>query len=84
MFKIEVRIKEIEKRSQLQVKEGVQSRCCSVVLNCTLLHSIALHFNIGPNVQYFPILIWQKWTKNWTKVMFCGNQVPTKVTIKRD
>ena len=56
----------------------VLSWCCSVVLHCTLLHSIVLNFNISPNVQYFPILICQK----WTKVMFCGNQVPTKVTIK--
>ena len=63
---------------------SVLSWCCSVVLECTSLHSIVLHFNMSPNVQYFPILIWQKWTKNWTKVMFCGYQVPTKVTIKRD
>ena len=24
------------------------------------------------------------WTKNWTKVTFCGNSVPTKVKTKRD
>ena len=30
----------------------------------------------------FPILIWQKWTKYWTKVVIHGNFVHTKVTYK--
>ena len=53
----------------------------SVVLDCTTLHSIVLHFNISAVFKYFPILIWQKWTKYWTKVIFPGNSVPTKVTL---
>ena len=57
------------------------------------LQSIVLHFNqfvlvsilvLLVKCSFFPILIWQKWAKNWTKVMFCGNLVPTKVMIKRD
>ena len=39
-----------------------------VVLNCTSLSLIVLHFNIKYNVQYFPILFWQKWTKYLPKV----------------
>ena len=30
----------------------VLSWCCLVVLNCTLLHSLVLHFNISPNVHF--------------------------------
>ena len=33
------------------------SWCCSGVLDCTLLHSIALHFNISLNVLSLPLII---------------------------
>ena len=41
----------------------------SFVLYCTSFHSFVPHFNISPNVQYFPILIWQKWTKYFSYVL---------------
>ena len=42
---------------------GVLSWCCLAALDCTVFHLIILRFNISPNVEYFPILIWQKLTK---------------------
>ena len=33
----------------------VLSWCCSVVLDCTLLRSFVLHFNISPNDLYFHV-----------------------------
>ena len=46
------------------------------------LYSIVLHydliFTLVQNVEYFSILIWQKCTKYWTKVIVCGNSVHTK------
>ena len=33
---------------------------------------------------YSVVLIWQFWTKYWTKVSIRGNQVPTNVTSQRD
>ena len=44
-------------------KHCVLSWCCSDVLGCTRLHSFVIHLNISPNVQCFPILIWQRWNK---------------------
>ena len=41
-----------------------------------------LHLTLVRNVTNFPILIWQQWTKYWTKVVIHGNLVPTKVTPK--
>ena len=31
-------------------------------------------FNISPNISHFPILIWQQWTKYWTKVLTALSQ----------
>ena len=46
-----------------------------------VLYSIVLHLTLVRNVTYFPILIWQKLTKYWTKVVIHGNLVPTKVSL---
>ena len=32
-----------------------------------------LHLTLVRNVIDFPILVWQKWTRNWTKVVIHGN-----------
>ena len=59
------------------------THCSELVLfSCTWLHLIVLQLYISPKVKYFPIIIWQKWTKYWTKVIICGNSVHTKVTFK--
>ena len=50
--------------------------------NILVLCSIMLHLTLVRNVTYFPILIWQQWTKYWTKVVIHGNLVPTTVTPK--
>ena len=52
-------------------KHCVLSWCCSDVLGCTWLNSFVIHFNISPNVQCFPILIWQKWNKICINQFFC-------------
>ena len=49
---------------------------CLAVLNHIVLYPIVW------NVTYFPILIWQNWTKYWTKVVIHGNLVHTKVMPK--
>ena len=53
----------LEHNKTLKHRGVVLRWCCSVVLNCTRVYFI---LNISPNVQYFPILICQKWTKYWT------------------
>ena len=55
---------------------------CLAVLDYIVLYSIVLHLTLVGNVTYFPILVWQKWTKYWTKVVIHGNSVHTKVTSK--
>ena len=53
---IMIRLQDPPFTNQLPFGAGlaVLSWCCSVVLNCTLLHSIVLHFNISPNDLIFP------------------------------
>ena len=41
-----------------------------------------LHLTLVQNVIYFPILVWEKWTKYGTKVVIHGNLVPSKVKAK--
>ena len=62
----------------------VLSWCCLVVLSCSRLHLICtrlyfITFNLDfiwilVQCSIFPILIWQKWTKYWTKVLSLGCQ----------
>ena len=47
-----------------------------------VLYLIELLLTFVRNITYFPILIWQKWTNFWTKVVICGNFVRTNVTYK--
>ena len=46
-----------------------------------VLCSIVLHLTLIRNVTHFPILIWQQWTRYWTKVTLCGNL--NSVLVKR-
>ena len=47
-----------------------------------VLCSVKLLLTIVRNVTYFSILIWQKWTKYWTKVVIHGNLVVTRIMPK--
>ena len=47
-----------------------------------VLCSNLLHLTLVRDFTYFPTLVWEKWTKYWTKVVIHGNLVPTKVTPK--
>ena len=58
----------------------VLSWWCFVVFNYTCIMLVCTL--LVQNVSLFPILIWQKWTKCWTKVVIHGNLVPTKATPK--
>ena len=62
---------------------SVLSCGCLAVLDYIALYSIVLCLTFIQNVTtYYPILIWQKWTKYRTKVVIYGNFVHTQVTYK--
>ena len=52
-----------------KISTVVLSWWCLTVLNYSVLYLIVLHLTLVQNVTYFPILIWQKWTKCWIKVV---------------
>ena len=61
---------------------NVLSWLCLALLDYIALYSIVLYLTLVQNVTYNPFLIWQSWTKYWTKVVINGNFVHTKVMYK--
>ena len=55
---------------------------CLAILDYIVLYSIVLHLTLVRNVDNFPILVWQQWTKYWIKVVTLGDSVHTKVLGK--